>query len=131
LSLTNKYLSVNGRIFNKLCIKSPDKIDTNSTKIALIQITQFVYVREGMEDTFHEFESHVLPLLEHYGGKLLMRIRPIADSFIAGELDSPYEIHLVSFEDEDGLQAYNHSEERKKWLALKEASVTKVIMVKG
>ena len=97
----------------------------------MIQITQFVYVREGMEDTFHEFESHVLPLLERHGGKLLMRIRPRAEQFIAGELDPPYEIHLVSFEDEAGLQCYNNDEERRKWLAWKEDSVTKVIMVKG
>jgi uncharacterized protein (DUF1330 family) len=97
----------------------------------MIHITQFVYVREGKEDIFHEFEARVLPLLERHGGKLLMRIRPGAADFIAGELDPPYEIHLVSFEDEAGLQAYGNDEERQKWLSMKEESVTSVIMVKG
>ncbi|WP_031526527.1 hypothetical protein [Dyadobacter crusticola] len=97
----------------------------------MIHITQFVYVREGKEDVFHEFESRVLPLLERHNGKLLMRIRPTADQFIAGELDPPYEIHLVSFEDEAGLQAYGNDEDRLKWLSMKDESVTSVIMVKG
>ncbi|MCE7060807.1 DUF1330 domain-containing protein [Dyadobacter sp. CY343] len=97
----------------------------------MIQITQFVYVLDGMEELFHEFEARVLPLLERHGGKLLMRIRPHASHFIAGELDPPYEIHLVSFESEAGLQAYGNDEERQKWLGLKDKSVTSVIMVKG
>jgi uncharacterized protein (DUF1330 family) len=97
----------------------------------MIHITQFVYVRKGMEQTFHEFESRVLPLMERHGGKLLMRIRPTAEQFIAGELDPPYEIHLVSFENAAGLQAYGNDEERQKWLSMKDESVTSVIMVKG
>ena len=97
----------------------------------MIHITQFVYVREGKEDIFHEFESRVLPLLERHKGKLLMRIRPTADQFIAGELDPPYEIHLVSFEDEAGLLAYGEDEERQKWLGMKEEAVERVILVRG
>ena len=96
----------------------------------MIHITQFVYVREGKEAIFHEFEARVLPLLEHHGGKLLLRIRPTADHFIAGELDPPYEIHLVSFEDEPGLQAYTNDPERQKWLSMKEESITNIIIVK-
>ncbi|MCE7067381.1 DUF1330 domain-containing protein [Dyadobacter sp. CY326] len=97
----------------------------------MIHITQFVYVRDGKEDTFHEFESRVLPLLERHNGKLLMRIRPTAEHFIAGELDPPYEIHLVSFENEAGLLAYGNDEERQKWVSMKDESVTSVIVVKG
>src|SRR5215217_362755 len=97
----------------------------------MIHITQFVYVRKGKEDIFHEFEARVLPLLERHGGKLQMRIRPAAADFIAGELDPPYEIHLVSFEDEAGLQAYGNDKERQKRLSMKDESVKSVIMVKG
>ncbi|GGC03811.1 DUF1330 domain-containing protein [Dyadobacter sediminis] len=96
----------------------------------MIHVTQFVYVRKGKEGIFHAFESQVLPLLERHNGKLLMRIRPGADQFIAGELDPPYEIHLVSFENEEGLLAYGNDEDRQKWLSLKDESVTSVIMVK-
>ncbi|KAA0989147.1 DUF1330 domain-containing protein [Dyadobacter aurulentus] len=97
----------------------------------MIHITQFVYVREGKEDIFHAFEAQVLPLLQRHGGKLLMRIRPDPTDFIAGELDPPYEIHLVRFEDEAGLQAYGNDEERQKLLSMKDESVRSVIMVKG
>lgn len=96
----------------------------------MITITQFVYVREGKEDIFHKFESLVLPLLSKYNGKLLLRLRTNEAQLIEGELEVPYEVHLVSFENESDFAAYASDQVREQSLYLKEESVAKVLMVK-
>ncbi len=96
----------------------------------MVTITQFVYVREGQELIFQEFESLVLPLLARYNGKLLLRLRTGREQLIDGELDAPYEIHLVSFESAADMAAYLADPLREEFLHLKEESVTSVITVK-
>jgi hypothetical protein len=59
-------------------------------------VTQLVYLNPGKEDTFHEFEDAVLPLLEKYEGELLLRLRPGADNVVAGSLETPYEVQRLS-----------------------------------
>ena len=43
-------------------------------------LTQLIYVREGHEATFSEFEDIVLPLLARHRGELLLRLRPGRES---------------------------------------------------
>ena len=97
----------------------------------MLYLTQWLYVRPGMEESFHAFEDRVLPLLARHGGELVMRLRPPRDAFIAGSEQPPYELHVVRFNDEAGLAAYANDEERRRWVHLKDASVERSVIVKG
>jgi len=97
----------------------------------MFYITQLIYVVPGAESDFEAFEQVALPSIERYHGKLLMRVRPERSAFLEGEAEPPYEIHLVSFDEEADFQAFLSDEERKKVLHLKEKSVRSMMMIKG
>ncbi len=97
----------------------------------MIYITQLIYIRSGKELVFEQFESVALPLIDKYNGKLLLRVRPGAEAFIATNVDQPYEIHFVQFETDDDLAAFMQDEGRKKFLHLKEEAISSVLLVKG
>lgn len=97
----------------------------------MIVVTQLIYVHEGHEDDFLEFESVVLPLLPHHGGELLLRARPHPKAIIAGTSEPPYEIHLVQFPDEAALDRYMNDPTRRAVLHLKDRSVRATVVVKG
>jgi hypothetical protein len=97
----------------------------------MIALTQLIYVHPGKEKEFEEFEAIVLPLLPRYSGELLLRLRPGAGSVIAGAYEVPYEVHLVSFEDESGLAGYSSDEVRQRFLHLKQESVRSSLLFKG
>ena len=80
---------------------------------------------------FHQFEDIAIPAISKYNGRLLLRVRPDANSIIASNIDKPYEIHLVEFNTEEDFQNFMHDEERKKFLHLKEQSVKSVVLIKG
>jgi uncharacterized protein (DUF1330 family) len=99
-------------------------------KDAMVTITQFVYVKEDKEEIFQQFESLVLPLIPKYNGKLLLRLRMGPEQLIEGELEAPYEVHLVSFESEADVAAYMSDQTREQNLYLKEDSISKVMTVR-
>ncbi|MBO9153984.1 DUF1330 domain-containing protein [Chitinophaga sp. GCM10012297] len=97
----------------------------------MIYITQLVYIHPGMESTFGEFESVALPLVDRYNGKLLLRIRPEENSMIAGTLERPYEVHLVSFKSEADFERFKADPSREGMLHLKDLSVRKMVLIRG
>jgi hypothetical protein len=97
----------------------------------MVYITQFVFVKPGMEQTFHDFEDHVLPLLERHRGRLLYRARPQTGSIVHSEVGEPYEIHLVSFPSDEDFQAYTNDDERRQHVGLKNDSVQKALLFRG
>jgi len=97
----------------------------------MIYITQLIYIQEGKETIFHEFEDIAIPLIAKYNGQLLLRVRPDQSHFIEQNIASPYEIHLVTFENETDFQAFMRDEERKQFLHLKEASIQSALLIKG
>ncbi|WP_336518219.1 DUF1330 domain-containing protein [Pollutibacter soli] len=97
----------------------------------MIYFTQLIYIREGQEAVFHEFEEVAIPLISKYNGKLLLRIRPNEGSVIELGMEKPYEIHLVQFESASDFQAFSKDEERNKFLHLKEKSITASILIQG
>jgi uncharacterized protein (DUF1330 family) len=97
----------------------------------MIYIIQLIYIKEGQEDIFHQFEDIAIPIIAKYKGKLLLRVRPAGESFIEHLIDKPYEIHLVEFESEQDFEDFKLDEERKRWLHLKEQSITSVIVIQG
>lgn len=97
----------------------------------MIYITQLIYVIEGQEQNFDEFESIAIPALLRYNGQLLLRIRPTDSSFIENNIDKPYEIHLVEFKTQVDFDNFIQDEERRKFLHLKEKSIKSSILIQG
>ena len=97
----------------------------------MILITQLIYIIEGQEKTFDEFESIAIPTILKYNGRLLLRIRPTEDNFVESHIDKPYEIHLVEFQNQQDFESFLKDEERKKFLHLKEQSIKQAILIQG
>jgi len=97
----------------------------------MIYITQLIYIREGQEDVFHQFEEIAIPTISKYNGRLLLRIRPNDNSFIEYSVEKPYEIHLVEFDNEQDFENFKQDRDRIKYLHLKEQSVKASILYLG
>jgi hypothetical protein len=97
----------------------------------MIYITQLIYLREGQEKIFDEFEAVAIPLISKYNGRLLLRVRPNENSFIEHSINKPYEIHVVEFDAETDFQNFMGDESRKQFLHLKERSITSSTLIKG
>jgi len=97
----------------------------------MIFITQLIYIKEGQENVFHQFEEIAIPAISKYNGRLLLRVRPGNDSIIKNNIDKPYEIHLAEFDTEQDFENFRQDEERKKILHLKDQSVKSVLLIKG
>ena len=105
--------------------------EANYNKIKMIFITQWIYIKEGQEKVFHQFEDIAIPTILKYNGRLLIRVRPDNNSIIENNIDKPYEIHLVEFDTEQDFENFKQDEERKKFLHLKDQSVKSVLLIKG
>ncbi len=112
--------------FDRITKTSPDYYTT-----FMIYITQLIYILDGQETTFNEFEKVAIPLISKYHGRLLFRYRPSAENIIEQSIDAPYEIHLVEFDSEQDLDNFFKDEERKKHVHLKEQSIKTVWLIKG
>jgi hypothetical protein len=97
----------------------------------MVYITQLIYIKEGQETIFYQFEEIAIPLISKYNGKLLLRIHPEEKNIIEQTIETPFEIHLVSFETEADLQNFMQDEERRKFLHLKEQSIKNTLLIKG
>lgn len=97
----------------------------------MIIITQLIYINEGQEKIFDEFEAVAIPLIAKYNGRLLLRVRPSGNSIIEATVDAPYEIHLVEFEGEEDLSAFMKDETRRSFLHLKETAIKSAVLIKG
>ena len=97
----------------------------------MIYITQLIYLNEGQEAIFDEFESVAIPIITKYNGKLELRIRPSKETVIESSIEQPYEIHLVSFETEADFEHFALDAERKKYLHLKQQAVRTATLIKG
>ena len=97
----------------------------------MIYITQLIYIQEGQQHLFHQFEDIAIPIILKYNGQLLLRIRPDDTSIIEINMERPYEIHLVEFATEDDFKNFMLDEERKQFLHLKEQSIKAVTLIKG
>jgi len=97
----------------------------------MLYYTQIIFIKEGQQDLFNEFESHVLPLLKKHNGILLYRFRPTDDCVIEINMDKPYEVHLVSFPTREDFEGYARDNDRLKYMHLKEASIEKAMLIEG
>lgn len=97
----------------------------------MLYCIQLIYIKDGEEETFHQFEDIAVPLITKYNGKLLLRLRPEEKSFIEFSIEKPYEVHLVQFNNEEDFQHFMQDDERKKFLHLKEQSIKSSVLIKG
>jgi len=97
----------------------------------MLFITQLIYILEGQEAVFNQFEAIAIPMISKYNGRLLLRVRPGEDAYIESGIENPYEIHLVEFETENDFANFMKDEERKRFLHLKEQSIRSVLLIKG
>ena len=97
----------------------------------MIFITQLIYIKEGQEDVFHQFEDIAIPTISKYNGRLLLRVRPDESAIIEKSIEKPYEIHLVEFASDMDFDNFIQDDERKKFLHLREQSIKSVLLIKG
>ena len=97
----------------------------------MIYITQLIYIIDGQENVFNQFEDIAIPIISKYDGRLLLRVRLDDNSFIAHSIDKPYEIHLVEFGSEQDFGNFMRDEARKRFLHLKEQSIKASILYQG
>ncbi|MFN8357786.1 MAG: DUF1330 domain-containing protein [Spirosomataceae bacterium] len=97
----------------------------------MIYLTQLIYLNQGQEDVFHQFENVAIPLIAKYNGRLLLRIRPSQEAYIQTSIEPPYEVHLVEFDSEQDFRNFMQDEERKAFLHLKEQAIKASILYQG
>lgn len=97
----------------------------------MIFLTMIIFLQEGKEALFNEFEAFAIPLMSDYSGRVLYRIRPNEESIIACQGPTPYEIHFISFDSENDFHNFLKDERRKAFMHLKEASIKTTFLVKG
>ena len=100
-------------------------------EVWLIYLTQVLFVREGKEELFHQFEDVAIPLMEEYGGRVLYRLRPDAAAYVSAEEELPYEIHFLSFPSDEQLEAFMSDPRRVESAHLKDESVRSALLVQG
>ncbi|WP_198293546.1 DUF1330 domain-containing protein [Algoriphagus resistens] len=89
----------------------------------MLYITQLIYLIEGKEEVFNEYENLAIPIIATYNGRLLLRLRPDKQSFIEKSIAKPYEIHLVEFTTENDFSDFVKDETGLQFLHLKEQSI--------
>jgi uncharacterized protein (DUF1330 family) len=110
-------------------LKAASKL--NGVRPTLMYITQLIYIKPGQENVFHQFENVAIPIITKYNGRLLLRLRPKTTEIIESNIENPYELHLVEFNNDDDFQDFMRDEERKQFLHLKEQSIRAAILIKG
>ena len=103
----------------------------NKAKNEKYFITLLLFINEGEEETFEQYESNVLPLLKNYNGELIYRIRPDKENYLPRPEECPHEIHLISFNSKKDFENYMNCKEREEFYLLRERSIQKVNLVEG
>jgi len=97
----------------------------------MIYITQLIYINDGEEAVFNEFEAVAIPIISKYNGRLLLRLKPARATVIESSIETPYEIHLVAFENDEDYENFKQDKDRKQFLHLKERAIRSSLIIKG
>ena len=98
----------------------------------MIYLTQLIFIDFKFAEEFLAFENFAIPLMYKYKGKIIYRIRPSSDNFIYLDTEeTPYEVHFISFPNEEFFTAFMKDDSRLKLFHLKEKSVKVSILIKG
>ncbi|MDO6801512.1 hypothetical protein Q4595_03520 [Wenyingzhuangia sp. 1_MG-2023] len=98
----------------------------------MIYLTALLFVKQGKETVFQEYENTVLPILKKYKGVLMYRLRPTSENYIGNSTDEqPYEIHLLSFPSDHDFKNYLEDSKRISFNHLKDESIKSSYLYKG
>ena len=97
----------------------------------MIYLTMMIFVKEGKEQVFEEFEEQAIPILKDYHGELIYRVRPKKDEYLVKNEDAPYEIHFISFRSDDDFVRFTNDKRKAEFIHLKEESIKYSYLVKG
>ena len=89
-----------------------------------------MFIKDGKEDVFNEYESLALPILKNYNGKLIYRIRPRKEDFIVFEEEIPFELHFISFPNNKDFINFTKDDKRNSFINLKEDAIKTSFIVK-
>lgn len=93
-------------------------------------ITILVYLHSGEQARFREYEEQAVPLMWEYGGRVETMYRPKTIAG-AGDLETPDEVHVLSFATPDGYRLYRSDPRSAEIAHLREASVKRVVFLTG
>lgn len=98
----------------------------------MIYLTVLLFVKEGKESVFQEYENSVLSILKEYSGVLIHRLKPTHENYIGDSTEEqPYEIHLISFPTDKDFKNYIQDSKRISFNHLKDESLRCSYIYKG
>jgi uncharacterized protein (DUF1330 family) len=94
------------------------------TKLTLIVM---LFLNAGHESDFEDFESSAAEIMRRHGGAIERRVR------CAGRADSgePYEVHIVTFPDQQALDRYREDPDLQRLAALRAKSIHHTVVWQG
>lgn len=102
-----------------------------SIREAQLVITLMVYLKEGKENLFLQYEEEALPFLDKYNGKLEYRIRPHNSCHVIDVNPKPYEIHILSFKKMKDFHNFSKDQDRLLLADMYHESVEVTMMIQG
>ena len=97
----------------------------------MLYLTVMLYLYEGKEAAFANYEEQVLPLLQRYGGKMLYRTQPALETELPHRQELPYEMHLLSFPSEIAFQDYLQDPDRIALTLLQRSIIRKAVVMQS
>ena len=96
-------------------------MDTRLTLVVML------FIHAGHESGFEVFESNAAEIMRRYGGAIERRIR------CAGQPDSgePYEVHIVTFPDQQALDRYRKDPELAQLAELRAKAIHHTVVWQG
>lgn len=93
-----------------------------------IYMTVLIYLKEGQEAVFHEYERQAAKVMARHNGRFEQLIKP---DTVNGDLPLPNEIHILSFATSDGFASYRQDPDSAALAPMRIASVEKAIFLQG
>jgi len=93
-----------------------------------LYLTVLLYLKDGKQEQFYDYERRVKPVIESYGGQFEKVIKP---THVVGDIPMPDEIHLLSFPSEQSFQSYRDDPALPEIAALRAEAVEQTIIISG
>lgn len=117
--------------FTQMCFLHWANRNYTNRNWQMVYVTVMIFVHEGEELAFQQYEEKVLPFLGDYNGNLIYRIRPDIASVLHSEEEVPYEIHFISFKSNKDFNNFMQDKRRVEFVHLKNQSIKMSYLIKG
>ncbi len=95
-----------------------------ASKVTLVVM---LFLNEGHESDFEQFESSAAEIMRRYGGAIERRIR----SASRPDPGEPYEVHIVTFPDQQSLDRYRKDPDLQQLADLRAKSIHHTVVWQG